>query len=84
MNLSAYEDTETAFKNWNKWNTYLLAFHYMDAKKLRLLDIQKIAEKYGIKASVIKTRRVQYLQYKKKLNFDYIKYHSKTATEVTQ
>ena len=76
MNLLAYEDTDQAFKNWDKWTTYLLAFQYMDAKELRLSDIQDIATKHGIKPSVIKTRRAQYLQYKKKLNFDYFKHQA--------
>ena len=71
------KNIDDSFQNFSKWATYSLAFEYMDNKQVRLHDIQDIAAKHGIKPSVIATRRAQWLQYKKKRAFDWIKYQAK-------
>ena len=53
-----------AFDNWDKWNSYAVAFDLMDKGHVSLLDIQDIASEYGIQPSIIAYRRRQYLQYK--------------------
>ena len=63
-----------AFDNWDKWNSYAVAFDLMDKGHVSLLDIQDIAAEYGIQPSIIAYRRRQYLQYKQQSAADWRAY----------
>ena len=51
-----------AFENFDKWTTYGIAFDLMTQRKVRLSDIQEIAEEVAqIAPDVIAMRRRDYL-----------------------
>jgi len=53
-----------AFNNFEKWDTYQIVFGLMDKRKITLREIVAIAEKAGIKPTVIRSRRRYFLQLK--------------------
>jgi len=53
-----------AFDNFEKWDTYQVVFGLMDKRKITLREIVVIAEKAGIKPTVIRSRRRYFLQLK--------------------
>jgi len=53
-----------AFNNFEKWDTYQVVFGLMDKRKITLREIVAIAEKAGIKPTVIRSRRRYFLQLK--------------------
>jgi len=53
-----------AFNNFDKWDTYQVVFNLMDKRKITLREIIAIAEKAGIKPTVLRSRRRYFLQLK--------------------
>tara|TARA_R110000824_G_scaffold381204_1_gene573855 strand:- start:34 stop:372 length:339 start_codon:yes stop_codon:yes gene_type:complete len=63
MNTETLQTIEQAFKSFDKWETYNLAFGLMDARKVTLTQIVEIAGRHGIKEGVIRMRREDYLHH---------------------
>jgi len=53
-----------AFKNYDKWTTYRIAFKLMDQRKVRLMDIKDVAYQIGISPDIIESRRNFYVKNK--------------------
>ena len=62
MNNTTRLQIVAAFENFDKWTTYGIAFDLMTQRKVRLSDIQEIAEAVAqIAPDVIAMRRRDYL-----------------------
>jgi hypothetical protein len=60
----ALNELFAAFKNFDKWETYGIAFKLMDKRKVRLIDIKDAARQIGICSDVIEMRRNFYVRNK--------------------
>ena len=60
----ALNDLFFAFQDFDKWETYGIAFKLMDKGKVRLIDIKDAAYQIGICPDVIEMRRNFYVKNK--------------------
>lgn len=59
--IATVEKVFESFENFDKWETYGIAFSAMDNGRIRLREIIAIANRYGISSAVVQMRRRQWL-----------------------